>query len=398
MAEEKSNPDVYEKVAERMSNWIVRSPISKEFRKILKALFSPEEAQILLVFNGPFMDRLTAKKIARKLKRPVEEIKPILDEMARTQRLFSIERNNTRTYSMFPLVPGLFELYFSNHKRAEAEEKELMKLFADQFEKYYNKGYAAELASSTMPLMRIFVDQKVVDDTIDKGKGKIIDLDVEVTEELKHHIMPFEQVKTLIEKSRKVAVMDCACRVHMRIHNDGGPVNEYPVNVCMCFNTWADYVVEQGFGTEQTIEEALTTLNRAAKAGLVHTTQNITEKMTFICNCDRDCCILLRGLTKFRNPNSVATSNFRPEYEKESCIFCEKCVDICPMYAVQHHYGHKKDKSDETIMINHDLCIGCGVCAFNCPKGAITMVKKYQKIPAEKLTEQAQAVVEGRFH
>ncbi|NVM52693.1 MAG: 4Fe-4S binding protein [Candidatus Helarchaeota archaeon] len=398
MVDEKSNSDVYEQVAERMSNWIVRSPISKELRKILKSLFSPEEAKILLVFNGPFMDRLTAEKIARKLKRPVEEVKPILDEMARTQRLFSVERNNKRTYSMFPLVPGLFELFFANHKRAEAEERELVKLFAEEFEKYYNKGYAAEFASSTMPFMRVFVDQKVVDNTIKKGKGKTVDLDIEITDALKHHIMPFEQVKNLIEQSRKVAVMDCACRVHMRIHNDGVPVNDYPVNVCMSFNIWADYVVEQGFGKELSTQEALETLSKAAKAGLVHTTQNITEKITFICNCDRDCCILLRGLTKFRNPNSVATSNFLPEYEKESCIFCEKCVDICPMYAIQHHYGHKKDKSDETIMINNELCIGCGVCAFNCPKGAIIMVKKYEKVPAEKPAEQAQAMVEGRIH
>jgi len=62
---------------------------SEEIEKILKALYTPEESEILLLFSGPYMDRLTAVKVAEELSRPIEEIEPILEEMARTQRLFS---------------------------------------------------------------------------------------------------------------------------------------------------------------------------------------------------------------------------------------------------------------------------------------------------------------------
>ena len=380
----------YEVIAQKMGViW------SKEIEKILKALYSPEESEILLLFSRPYMDRLTAEIIGGKLKRPIEEIEPILEEMARTQRLFSAKREGETTYSLFPLLPGLFELYFANHERALVEEEEVLKIFTEEYEKYYNKGLVSSKArSSTYPMMRVFVDQKVIEDIIDRGKGKIVDVNQEV-EMVKNDILPFEQAKIYIEQAQRISVMDCACRIHMKLHNNGVPVNEYPINVCMNFNTWADYDIEQGFGRELTKEEALETLTTAAKAGLVHTTQNITEKSTFICNCDRDCCVMLRGIRQFSNPNTVASSNFLPQYEIENCVFCKKCTELCPMYIIELV---DEDNENKRIEINTNRCIGCGVCAFNCKSEAITMVKKFTKIPAENMREAMIRNIKGRIN
>ncbi len=378
---------MYKQIAKKMG-----SPWSEEMEKILKTLYSSEEAEILLVFNGAYMDRFTAQKIAKKLKRSVDEVQPILKEMSRTQRLFSATRNDITTYSMFPLVPGLFELYFANHKRALAEEEDVLKLFAEEYEKYYDQGYVVNSMTSSYPFMRVFVDQEVINDTVSREKGALLTVNEEV-DVIKNKILPFEQVKTLVEKSHRVSVMDCACRTHMKIHNDGVPVNDYPVNVCMNFNTFADYCIEQGFGRELTKDEALKTLTGAAEAGLVHTTQNITEKTSFICNCDRDCCIMLRGIRQFDNPGMVATSNFLPEYTKENCIFCLNCIEICPMEIIELV---DEDSEDQRISINTDRCIGCGVCAYNCPEGALSMVKKYDRIPVESMMEAMMKTIEGR--
>ena len=378
---------MYEQIAKKMG-----SPWSEEMEKILKTLYSSEEAEILLVFNGAYMDRFTAQKIAKKLKRSVDEVQPILKEMSRTQRLFSATRNDITTYSMFPLVPGLFELYFANHKRALAEEEDVLKLFTEEYEKYYDQGYVVNSMTSSYPFMRVFVDQEVINDTVSREKGALLTVNEEV-DVIKNKILPFEQVKTLVEKSHRVSVMDCACRTHMKIHNNGVPVNDYPVNVCMNFNTFADYCIEQGFGRELTKDEALKTLTGAAEAGLVHTTQNITEKTSFICNCDRDCCIMLRGIRQFDNPGMVATSNFLPEYTKENCIFCLNCIEICPMEIIELI---DEDSEDQRILINTDRCIGCGVCAYNCPEEALSMVKKYDRIPVESMMEAMMKTIEGR--
>jgi len=378
---------IYENIAKKMG-----TPWSDEMEKILKTLFTSEEAEILMVFNGPYLDRFTAQKIAKKLKRPIDEVKPKLKEMSRTQRLFSATKNDVTSYSMFPLIPGLFELYFANHKRAMEEEEEVAKLFVEEYEKYYDQGYVVNSMSSSYPFMRVFVDQEVINDTVERDKGALLTVNEDV-DVIKNKILPFEQVKTLVEKSHRVSVMDCACRTHMKIHNDGVPVNEYPMNVCMNFNTFADYCIEQGFGRELSKDGALKTLTAAAEAGLVHTTQNITSKTSFICNCDRDCCIMLRGIRQFNDPNMVATSNFLPEYTKENCIFCLKCTEICPMEIIELV---DEGGEEQRISINTDRCIGCGVCAYNCPEEALSMVKKFDAVPVENMMEAMMKTIEGR--
>jgi Pyruvate/2-oxoacid:ferredoxin oxidoreductase delta subunit len=377
----------FELVAKKMG-----VPWSEEMEKILKALYSDEEAQILLVFNGPYLDRFTAQKIAKKIKRSVEEIEPKLVEMARTQRVFSATKDGTTTYSMFPLLPGLFELYFSNHERASKEEKEVLKIFTEEYEKYYDKGNIVKTFRSSYPFMRIFVEQEAIEETLNRGKGKLVEVDQEV-DHIKNKILPFEQVKNLIEKSRRISVMDCACRTHMKLHNDGVPMNDYPINVCMTFNAFADYALDYGFGRELTKGDALKTLTAAAKAGLVHTTQNVTDKTTFICNCDRDCCVMLRGIRQFNDPNVVATSNFLPEYDKSNCIFCLTCTELCPMQVIEFL---DEGSEEQCISIDFKRCIGCGVCAFNCPEEALTMVKKYDKVPVNTMTQLMSKYIEGR--
>lgn len=379
--------DKYKKIANKMG-----TPWSEEMERILKTLYASEEADILLAFNGPYLDRYTAKKVAKKLKRSVEEIDPLLKEMARTQRIFSATKDGKTTYSLFPLLPGLFELYFSNHKRALEEEEEVLKVFTEEYEKYYEKGHVVNSISSSYPFMRVFVDQEIIEQKIDNANDITVNINKEV-KPIKNKILAFEQVKTLIDNSRRISVMDCACRTHMKIYNDGKPVNDYPINVCMSFNTFADYCIENSFGRELSKQEALKTLTSAAEAGLVHTTQNITEKVTFICNCDRDCCVMLRGLRQFNDPGMLATSNFLPKYDSQDCSFCLKCTDICPMQIIELI---DEDVEEPHISINTDRCIGCGVCSFNCPTEAITMIKRFDKVPVGDMMTAMTKNISGR--
>jgi len=42
-----------------------------------------------------------------------------------------------------------------------------------------------------------------------------------------------------------------------------------------------------------------------------------------------------------------------------------------------------EDNNGERIMIERDFCIGCGVCAANCPEEAISLKKTSDNIPVE---------------
>ncbi len=56
----------------------------------------------------------------------------------------------------------------------------------------------------------------------------------------------------------------------------------------------------------------------------------------------------------------------------------------CPQKAIYHKFPVKSDSSDEQMVVRDEICIGCGVCAINCPENAIKMVKVRDNIPPEK--------------
>jgi coenzyme F420-reducing hydrogenase delta subunit/Pyruvate/2-oxoacid:ferredoxin oxidoreductase delta subunit len=74
-------------------------------------------------------------------------------------------------------------------------------------------------------------------------------------------------------------------------------------------------------------------------------------------------------------------------YETEKCVGCDKCVFICPYYAIEA-------EPFATPKILYDYCMGCGACALVCPHHAIqvkgfefeNVLKRYVE-SAKKLKE-----------
>lgn len=50
------------------------------------------------------------------------------------------------------------------------------------------------------------------------------------------------------------------------------------------------------------------------------------------------------------------------------CDFCDVCILTCPDLCI------RRDRVTGHIVIDLELCKGCGLCAHYCPKGAIRMV------------------------
>jgi len=59
---------------------------------------------------------------------------------------------------------------------------------------------------------------------------------------------------------------------------------------------------------------------------------------------------------------------FRPVLDIEKCSRCYTCWKFCPDLAITI--------KDDYTRIDYDYCKGCGICANECPKGCIEMVKE----------------------
>lgn len=50
--------------------------------------------------------------------------------------------------------------------------------------------------------------------------------------------------------------------------------------------------------------------------------------------------------------------------DREPCVACGSCVDVCPQGALSIHKGCH-------AQVDEERCVGCGCCARECPASAI---------------------------
>ena len=355
--------DYYELLRQRMDMWPTRAPKSKGLMRILKELFTEEEAEVLSYFKGPMMDMAKPQEIAKRSGKPVERVIELLYSLAQRGLIFKIGASKKRaTFTIWPVVIGIFEFTFSNAKIYSEEQK---KRLAKLFDNYLNRFILPTTSSSTYPWARVLPHQ-----TAEKV--------IEINEDLgivSQQILPFEEVKELLNKYTAFSTMPCSCRTKAGIL---GKSTDMPIDVCMTFDMGAEYFIENGIGKRLTKEEALDLLIKCEKRGLVHMTMN-AEAPEFICNCDKEHCGILKTITKFHRMGTFDFSNFRIKQDtSKECKECYRCVDLCPTHAI---YPSIEDEGKFTISIKEDLCIGCGVCATNCSSKHLYLEKVSNRIP-----------------
>ena len=59
----------------------------------------------------------------------------------------------------------------------------------------------------------------------------------------------------------------------------------------------------------------------------------------------------------------------RPRIEKEKCIRCGICVEMCPVKPPAVHWNN--DNKEQVPVFNYELCIRCYCCQEICPEGAV---------------------------
>jgi electron transport complex protein RnfB len=305
--------------------------------RLLKFLFTPEQARIALGLDHRFR---TAEQIYQRVKDSgisLEELKTILDEMVDRGNTFLIRKEGEKTYASIPLVVGMLEL----------QGKRLTPDALRDVNEYFQDKFGAEYASSKIPQTRV----------IPVGKS--------ISSE--HRIGTYDELRDIIEKAGdRIRIGECMCRQSMQVAGQPCTVTARK-ETCMAFRDFADLFAKSGWGRPINKQQALEIAAKNEEDGLVLQPANEQEAQ-FVCSCCGDCCGILRIAKAMPRPADIVASNYYAQVNKDLCQGCSTCIDRCQMEAI--------GILDDLAAVNLDRCIGCGLCVSTCPTEAMHLEKK----------------------
>jgi Pyruvate/2-oxoacid:ferredoxin oxidoreductase delta subunit len=329
--------------------------------------YTEEEAEVVsaLGFVG-----LPARTIARRLKRPVREVRPILESLSNRLLIQSLNMKGIPVYGFMPLVPGVFEAQMI---RSKGEHGEYYQEFSRLFETFYE-----EFCTWMQPKL----------EGKDLRFGRIIPVEQSLERSPGISVMALSSDKyseTVDRNNSFCLVHVCACRHEAELLGKGCGK---PKDVCSAMGWLADLLIEKDMARRVSKEEFLDAKRRAAEAGLVNLVDNLENPLQ-VCSCCGCCCAGLRMLREFNIPTIIAKSHFQAVVDTAKCIGCGNCAEICPMDAITLQKATPRARKKKKASLDAARCIGCGLCVSKCDKQrAITLrPREDYRPPAKTMVE-----------
>ena len=388
--------DAYKNLEDRI-NWFTQgAPASETLTKILQVLFTEKEAKwVAKLPIRPF----SLKKAAQLWGTSEAKAEKLLDRLCEKGLLVDSYDRGVRKFVLPPPMIGFFEFSLMR-TRGDIDQKYLSELFYQ----YINveEDFIKDLfLGMDTKLGRVFVNESVL-----------------MTAKT-NHILDYERAAHIIEEADFIGVGTCFCR-HKNYHLGIPCKLNAPMETCLTFGNVARSLAEHG-GYTRPIDkaEAKEILEMSYSYNLVQMGENVREHPAFMCNCCGCCCEALEAVRRFSPMQPIATTNYIPKINYNDCVSCGKCEKVCPILAISmqetvvkrdgsfdnlhescqvikgndsdtlHAKCQKNRPLDTTSaqqkrrpVIDKSICLGCGVCARNCPKKAITL----QRRPIEVIT------------
>lgn len=280
----------------------------------LAEVLTDEMAEVCLAMK--VRKPMTLAQIAKRAKKSEERVEQLLQEMSVIGMIeYNWENERREKQYVLPMfVPGCAEFMMMNDKQVEEHP-----IIADFFENM--SRLPLEKVTPMVPLGGSGIGMHVIP--------------VEKAIPAKQQSASVEHISYWLNKYKdKYAVGACSCRRQQRVRNEG--CGEIEGDLCIGVGDMADYLVETKKGRYITYEEVIEILERAEKNGFVHQITNIDgeDKIFAICNCAAGVCNGLRTSQLFNTPN-MSRSAYRAHVEKEKCVACGKCVEVCPVGAAK---------------------------------------------------------------
>lgn len=326
--------DIYKRLAQRLDSLPNGFPPTEDGAelRLLEYLYTEEEAILCADLR---LTLETSTQIAERLGRDKKETRALLKQMTKRGLIKAEPIVGGFGFGLMPFVVGIYE-----YQVARIDE-EMSRLFED----YYQKVFGQMLKRTPQVHRVVPVNQTIRTDL---------------------SVAPYENGVQIIKSMKSWGVTDCICRQQQAYL--GNPC-EHPLDVCLTFSERPGAFSYSKSIRELTMEEALATLQKAADAGLVHSTSNNQEGLWYICNCCTCSCGILRGLSELGIADVVASSSYVNHIDTELCNGCDLCVEHCQFDALVMN-------EDDVMTVNTIRCVGCGICVPHCELEAMHMVSR----------------------
>lgn len=347
------NEQIWQNAAQASVNaGVIPMPVTGTVIDLLQNIMNEKEAAFLPVFTKP----MNLREIKEKTSLSDTELDIMLEGLMKHGVITGIPSKSTGVivYRLLPPIPGLFEFTLMKGEKTE-KQKKLAKLFDKLF-----KEISDLVQSAYDPVMDFLKTVPPI--------TRVVPIEQEV--EQKHDdVLPYEDVKAIINRFDTIAVSTCYCRHEKDLLDKPCHVTQEREN-CFCFGQTAEFVIKYNFGKKVSKEEALKMMDKARKDGLVHKAfhvkQDVANEEYAICNCCKCCCGTFQIYYLGGSPMQ-SYSSCLAKVDASACTGCGICEEACPMEAIT--------LVDDIAKIDEAKCIGCGVCSYPCPVTAIKLDK-----------------------
>ncbi len=333
---------------DRLNKYPIGLPDNDKLRQILAILFTEEEAFIASRFP---LTEATLKELVRATGWEPEKLQVKLEEMANKGLVWDTSYGEKTFYLLMPGLIGFFEFSFMK-QRQDLPIKELAQLMDEYLFGDPNQQMGKEFFSSKTPLTR--------------------SLPYEDHIPVSSQISTYESAREIIKASSYGGIGMCYCR-HKKEHLGESCDKDAPTKeICISLGTAAKFMVRRGFAEYRSKEQLLAILEQARELNLTHITDNIRHKPSFICNCCSCCCELLGGVNR-GFPMGVAKTNYTLVIKEDTCVGCGLCKKACNVTALDL-FDRENGRTKRLMTVDSESCLGCGACISACPTSSLSLV------------------------
>ncbi|MBI4595812.1 MAG: 4Fe-4S binding protein [Candidatus Tectomicrobia bacterium] len=326
--------EVYKRLADELDKFDIGVPREEELFEILRMRYTPEEAEFAVHLT--YVPE-TAQVIGERAGMEPEEVERMLERMREKGLVFFIDTKKGRKWSHIVFFGVNIQMPFHKMGDPAKEHPELQKL-ARLWERYYDKSLGNRMHEPRTSFLKVLPVERAIPTNV--------------------QVLPYQKVSEIIGNTNFIALLPCACRIALK-------KCDKPTDNCFAFDSLGKFFVGSGAGREIGKEEALRVLDQTEEDGLVHTTNNVKEAITFICNCCECCCHLMRRFPQLQRARVMASSGFVAENDAADCTGCAVCTGVCQVKAIS--------LVDNVACIDEERCIGCGLCVRHCPTDCLKL-------------------------